>query len=120
MAAGLPVVGVQAPGMTDLVQSGSSGYLTQFPDGGLAAGMVALGGDREKCRQFSHNAQQASLVYDIRHTVAKTLTLYHHLLAVHPKPSKEERTYFSLSNSVTEQVEQLGHLLRNGWRGERS
>lgn len=91
MAAGLPVVGVESPGMVDIVEKGVTGLLTRFPQGGLAAAVLELVMDGEKCRQFSHNARQISQQYDIRQTVQQTLALYEEMRHLHSNSPRQRK-----------------------------
>jgi len=84
MAAGLPVVAVNAPGIVDTVAPGETGLLTGRREGGLAAAMVGLSMDDARRRQMSVAARQASEQYDIEHTVRDTLELYERLRFTRP------------------------------------
>lgn len=84
LAAGLPVVGVHAPGLSDTVESGVTGLLTHTPAGGLAAALVALTGDSTRRRAMGQAARQASRRYAIEETTSLTLALYERLAATGP------------------------------------
>jgi 1,2-diacylglycerol 3-alpha-glucosyltransferase len=84
MAAGLPVVAVSSPGIAETVESGRSGWLTDHPEGGLAAGLVALALDQAGRQAMGQQARQASRRYDIQHTIGRTLALYQRLREERP------------------------------------
>ncbi len=90
MAAGLPVVAVHSPGISDTVQPGLTGLLADRPDQ-LAETAMPLVID-ESCRQaMGAAARIASQQFDIRQTVAHTLALYERLLAgQNERPSKRK------------------------------
>ena len=114
MAAGLPVIAVASPGISDTVESGRSGYLTNQPDGGLAAAMVGLALDQKRRWQMGLAAQQASERFDINHTVAKTVELYDRLCAARPDLMRKKKHGRWVRNreSLEPLVEQLARLLR--------
>ena len=114
MAAGLPVIAVASPGISDTVESGRSGYLTNQPDGGLAAAMVGLALDQKRRWQMGLAAQQASERFDINHTVAKTVELYDRLCAARPDLMRKKKHGRWVRNRETLEplVEQLARLLR--------
>jgi 1,2-diacylglycerol 3-alpha-glucosyltransferase len=114
MAAGLPVVAVASPGITGTVQSGRSGYLTNQPDGGLAAAMVGLAVDQKRRWQMGLAAQQASERFDIVYTVAKTVELYERLCAARPDLMRKKKhgRWVRNQEQLKPLVEQLARLLR--------
>jgi hypothetical protein len=114
MAAGLPIAAVASPGIADTVQSGRSGYLTNQPDGGLAAAMVGLAVDKKRRWQMGLAAQQASERFDIIHTVAKTVELYERLRAARPDLMRKKKHGRWVRNQARMEplVEQLARLLR--------
>ncbi len=114
MAAGLPVVAVASPGITGTVQSGRSGYLTNQPDGGLAAAMVGLAVDQKRRWQMGLSAQQASERFDIVYTVAKTVELYERLCAARPDLMRKKKhgRWVRNQEQLKPLVEQLARLLR--------
>ncbi len=80
MAAGLPVLALESPGINDLIQSGHSGILTGNNKGDLAHGIIFLSNNLDQRRRLAHNAYQASLIYHIDRTVRLTIELYRRLL----------------------------------------
>ncbi len=77
MAAGLPVIGAVAPGMTDTVEHGVTGLLAapNDPDA-LAECMMALAGDADRRRSMGDAAREASKRYAIEVTGAEMLGIY--------------------------------------------
>lgn len=80
LAAGLPVVGVHSPGLSDAVESGVTGLLTHTPNGGLAAALAVLASDTARRQVMGQAARQASRRYAIKRTASLTLALYERLL----------------------------------------
>lgn len=124
MAAGLPVIGVDAPGLADIVASGKTGQLISSADGGLAAAIVALALQPALRCQMSHAARQESERYDIGHTVTQTLALYRRLLATRPDLQRKRGhgRWRRRRQWVQPLVEQLARAIRlpegNGERRE--
>ncbi len=83
MAAGLPVLGIQSPGVGDTVEDGLTGLLAQEED--LAAFTAKMGRlvseDGMRC-QMGARAKEASRQYDIRRTSKVMLEHYQRLLSV--------------------------------------
>ena len=63
MAAGLPVVAVDAPGNRDVVQHEVNGLLTENSTEALAAGMVRLLENPDLCRAYADKALQTAAAY---------------------------------------------------------
>jgi glycosyltransferase involved in cell wall biosynthesis len=80
LAAGLPVVGVHSPGLSDMVQPGENGVLVDSAENELADAIAALASDEPRRRALGAAASAASRQYDIRVTVQRTLQLYDELL----------------------------------------
>jgi 1,2-diacylglycerol 3-alpha-glucosyltransferase len=114
MAAGLPVVAPASPGIVDTVQSGQTGLLTDYPEGGLAAGMTALTLHPDLRRQMGRAAQEASRLYDIERTMQKTMALYERLRRERPDLNRKEKhgRWNLYVEKVQPIVEQLADLLR--------
>ena len=83
MASGLPVIGIESPGINDLIQHGKTGVLTGIQDGDLARGILSLTRDPGERGRLAHNGSQASHQYHISHTVGQTVRLYERLLGRH-------------------------------------
>ena len=92
LASGLPVVGIQSPGISDTVEDGITGYLAQKED--LAEFTAKLsriifdGGNREK---MSQRASQASNKYSYEKTTQLLLEHYMELV----ESTKHKRGLFS-------------------------
>lgn len=91
MAAGLPVAAPVAPGISDTVVSGETGFLASDPHTGLSAAIVGLALDEGRRRTMGQNALAASTRYDIKGTVQRTLALYEKLQGTRPDLSRKKR-----------------------------
>ncbi len=86
MAAGLPVLGIQSPGIGDTVQDGETGYLIAEEDlAGFTASMVRLVVDREACKQMSIAAREIVNKYAIENTTQLMLAQYEKVIAGTPR-----------------------------------
>jgi glycosyltransferase involved in cell wall biosynthesis len=115
MAAGLPVVAPAAPGLIDTVVSGKTGYLTEQPESGLAAAMVALALDCDRRQRMAQAAREdACRRYDVNRTVALTLELYERLLTTRPDlRRRREHGRWARRNEMLEPLlNQLARLVR--------
>lgn len=83
MAAGLPIVGRAAPGLTDCVTAGRSGLLVGAEQGALAQALMHLLDYPHQRQQMSNAAREESQRFDIERTTQATLALYEELLASH-------------------------------------
>ena len=69
MAAGLPVLGIHSPGVSDTVESGETGFLVPEEDlAAFTARMVRLVTDAEERRAMGEKARQAAKKYSIERT----------------------------------------------------
>ncbi len=81
MAAGLPVLGINSPGIGDTIREGESGYLAQNEDmASFTAKMVRLVREDEHRRQMGETARQASVEYDIERTTAMMENRYREVI----------------------------------------
>ncbi len=77
MAAGLPVLGIQSPGIGDTVKDSVYGFVVQEEDlATFTAKMVRLITDQEKRLEMGQNARMASAAYSIEHTTGMMLERY--------------------------------------------
>jgi glycosyltransferase involved in cell wall biosynthesis len=77
MASGLPVLGIQSPGVGDIVEDGITGYLVSGEDlAAFTAKMILLTTDHEKRRKMAEHARQAAQRYDIERTTQLTVECY--------------------------------------------
>lgn len=83
MAAGLPVVGIDSPGVSDTVEPGVTGYLASNDVAALAAKLTRLCLDDGERRRMAAAAREASRQYDINRTGAEVLSHYQSLTASH-------------------------------------
>ena len=82
MAAGLPVLGIESPGVGDTVTDGEDGFIV--PEEELAAftaKMVRLATDTELRLSMSQKARQTSERYDYRRTTQQMFELYQKVIA---------------------------------------
>ena len=80
MAIGLPVVGLDAPGVNDVVKDGVFGFLAQDDLASFTAKLSRLVCDRELRRKMGTSAIQASKSYDIRTTTQMMIQNYQSLV----------------------------------------
>jgi 1,2-diacylglycerol 3-alpha-glucosyltransferase len=113
MSAGLAVVGPAAPGITDLVESGRTGLLTRYIEGGLAAALAALGHNAELRHCLGQAAGRHSDQFDIKETVNETIALYEWLLETRPDlaRSRAHGGWRRKWRGVQPLVEQLGRMI---------
>ena len=83
MAAGLPVVGVRSPGVSDTVEDGVSGLLAGEDASELAGLMCSLATDSELRGELAGGARKASEHYDISVTGARLLAEYERVISEH-------------------------------------
>lgn len=77
MAAGLPVLGIHSPGISDSVQDGVSGFLVGEEDmAAFTAKMARLISNREERLRMGENAQRDSERFSIDQTGMKMVELY--------------------------------------------
>ena len=89
LAAGLPVLGIRSPGITDTVVDGVNGYLTSHDLAAFTAMMVRLLLEPERQLAMAAEARDRSRQYDIRLTAASLLSHYERLIAeVRTRPPK--------------------------------
>lgn len=77
MAAGLPILGIQSPGVGDIVRDGETGFLTPEEDmAAFTARMVRLVLDHDQRHRMGENARQASNEYAIERTTQLMSDVY--------------------------------------------
>lgn len=81
LGAGLPVVAVHSPGISETVRHGIDGYLTGTVEGDFAAAILRMVQKPALRAEMAQNARQRSLLYDIRVTARALLAQYHRLVA---------------------------------------
>jgi glycosyltransferase involved in cell wall biosynthesis len=81
MAAGLPVLGTNSPGVGDTVQDWETGFLVDQDDlSGFTAKMVRMVVDAEERRAMGVRAQEASKDYSIERTTQMMLDRYRRVI----------------------------------------
>jgi len=77
MAAGLPVLGIQSPGVGDTVEDGVTGFIAEEEDlATFTARMVRLVTDHQQRQEMGQRAQQAAENYAIERTTQMMLERY--------------------------------------------
>ena len=80
-AAGLPVLGIQSPGVGDIVEDGVTGLLAQDEDLAIfTAKMVRLVTDQESLQKMGFQAREASQAYSYEQTSHLLLDHYQQLI----------------------------------------
>ncbi|GAB4474384.1 MAG: glycosyltransferase family 4 protein [Anaerolineales bacterium] len=81
MAAGLPVLGIHSPGISDSVQDGETGFLVQEKDmAAYTAKMARLISDKEERLRMGEKAQRESERFSIDHTGAQMVEIYQRVI----------------------------------------
>jgi len=80
MAAGLPVVGIRSPGISDTVEDGKTGLLAREDLAAFTAQLTRLCLDRDLRRQMGAAARQASTHYSIERTTKIMIEHYERLV----------------------------------------
>jgi len=82
MAAGLPVLGIQSPGVGDTIEDGETGFIVADQDlAAYTAKLIRLVTQHKLRRQMGDRARQASQVFAIENTTSMMLEQYHHVIA---------------------------------------
>jgi 1,2-diacylglycerol 3-alpha-glucosyltransferase len=80
MAAGLPVMGIQSPGVGDTIQDGVTGLLSEEELAAFTAKMMRMVIEPERRKEMGRAARQASKAYDIELTSQMMLDRYQMLV----------------------------------------
>ncbi len=114
MATGLPVIASASPGIVDTVTHGDSGLLTNQPEGGLAAAIVAMALDVSRRQQMGCRAQVSSQRFDISQTIKRTAQLYAQLQRTRPdlKREKEHGRWARQRNKLQPHLDQMIRLIK--------
>jgi glycosyltransferase involved in cell wall biosynthesis len=91
MAAGLPALGINAPGSGDINEDGITGLITADDLAVFTAKLVRLSTDHQLRRTMGKNAALASEKYDIQTTSSTILQHYHRLIESTKKRKKSPR-----------------------------
>ena len=84
MAIGLPVVGVESPGVGDIVENGETGYLAAHDLASYASKLSRLVADEALRRSMGQRAAETAVQYDVRRTVSMLEDLYGALIELRP------------------------------------
>ncbi|PWB53869.1 MAG: hypothetical protein C3F13_08150 [Anaerolineales bacterium] len=95
MAAGLPVLGIDAPGSGDIIENGINGLVTSDDLAEFTAKLVMLSTSHEMRRTMGENAIKSSEKYDIQTTTNATLQHYCRLIESTKKRKKSPRYRFT-------------------------
>jgi glycosyltransferase involved in cell wall biosynthesis len=87
MAAGLPVVAVNASGTRDIVEHGKQGFLVENDADALAEGMERLLADPERRSRFSNSALKKARRFDINELGKQLVSVYEEAI----EDKKEDR-----------------------------
>jgi 1,2-diacylglycerol 3-alpha-glucosyltransferase len=88
MAAGLPLVAIQSPGASDIVEDGKTGFVATDHMAAYTAKLTRLCLDPQLRAQMSNSARKASAAYAIEHTTQLILKYYQQLVDdSHPRKS---------------------------------
>ena len=87
MAAGLPVVAVNASGTRDIVEHGKQGFLVENDVDALAKGIEKLLADPERRKRFSNSALKKARTFDINELGKQLMSVYEQAI----EDKKEDR-----------------------------
>lgn len=98
MAAGLPIVGIQSPGVSDTVEEGVTGFLSTHDLAAYTAKLTRLCLDPKLIRQMGASARKASTQYAIERT--SQLILKHYERLVYDSQPRQRRWDARLRNML--------------------
>lgn len=91
MAAGLPALGIDAPGSVDIIEDGITGLVASDDLAVFTAKLVCLSTSHDLRKAMGKHAVQASIQYDIQTTTNALLQHYHRLVEAASKRKKGPR-----------------------------
>jgi 1,2-diacylglycerol 3-alpha-glucosyltransferase len=91
LAAGLPVVGIESPGVGDIIHNGHNGLLSSNDLAAYTAKLTRLLADHEARRSLQENARPSAAQYDIERTSALVERQYERLF--HKPPAARRRLW---------------------------
>jgi glycosyltransferase involved in cell wall biosynthesis len=97
MAAGLPVVAVDASGTRDIVDDGEQGYLVPDDVDALAGSFDRLLDSPETMQKFSANALERAKTFDVKYCAGQLVNVYEQAIT-----DKEEEQYVSIGEDGKE------------------
>ena len=81
-ASGLPVIGLNAPGVAEIVQDGETGLIAAEDPQSFAAQMLVLVQDANLRQQMAGQARRVALTYSYEQTAERVLDCYQAILAI--------------------------------------
>lgn len=100
MAAGLPVVAVDASGTRDIVEHGKQGFLVANDAEALANGFRELLSNPHQMKRFSGNAARKAKTFDVNQLGKQMISVYEQAI----QDKKENRSVTLKAEDATEQV----------------
>ncbi|MFP3854750.1 MAG: glycosyltransferase [Anaerolineales bacterium] len=88
MATGLPVVGVESPGVGDIVENGETGYLAAHDLASYASKLSRLVADESLRRSMAQRAAERAALYDVKRTTSMLEELYRTLVESQRSPEQ--------------------------------
>ncbi len=95
LACGLPVVGIESPGVSDTIQDEVNGLLSWQDLSAFTAQLTRLAIDRPLRLKLAEGAKQSAQAYDITHTSRQVLDEYERLVAAPRKQRNPAWRQFS-------------------------
>lgn len=114
MAAGTPVVAVEAPGSADALAEGG-GVLAPAQEEAFADAVLALLADEPRRRAMGERAACVVQRYTISSTTARMVNVYEEAIAAGPRPAKKmlERLWEQTEKSTAETWREAGNQIRS-------
>ncbi|HLC01949.1 MAG TPA: glycosyltransferase [Anaerolineales bacterium] len=91
MASGLPVLGIESPGVSDSIIDGENGFLSRDELASFTAMLTRLVADGESRKRMAENARRSAEAYDVRRTSEVVEGEYMQLISRAPR--RELRTW---------------------------
>lgn len=86
MATGLPVIGIDAVALPELVHHGENGYVFKKEDlAGLANYIVEMFSDEERRKKMARHSLEIISHHDIRKSIEKFMDIYEHAIEKHAR-----------------------------------
>jgi 1,2-diacylglycerol 3-alpha-glucosyltransferase len=79
-ASGLPVIGLKAPGVAEIVLDGETGFIAPENEEDFGSLMLALAHDPALCQTLSVNSRREALAYSYERTGERVLERYEAVL----------------------------------------
>jgi glycosyltransferase involved in cell wall biosynthesis len=93
MATGLPVLGIQSPGVGDMITDGETGYIVLEVDlAAFTAKMLRLVLEHDERRRLGRHARQAAEAYSIERTNQMMLSCYRRVIQSAAERKRNLRT----------------------------